>query len=87
MEGELMRRWVLLSYMSLTLACTAGCHLCHKKKPLVGECCAPYTSCGCEGPIPAPIEPIPAPAGVVISGPAKILPGPPPAGIPGPPGR
>jgi hypothetical protein len=84
-----MRRLVLLSYMGLSLACLAGCHLLHHKKPVAADCCAPVTSCGCEGPIAGPIEPIPGlpPAGVVIPGPPKIIPGPPPLGIPGPPGH
>ena len=88
-----MRRRVLLIYIGLTLASLAGCHHCHKKN-LAAASYTGCASCGCDGPIAAPIDAIHGPTGVVIAGPpAGIpgppvgIPGPPVGGIPGPPGR
>jgi hypothetical protein len=81
-----MRRFVLLTYMGLTLCCLAGCHLCHKKRfaPVYYSECQP---CGCGSSIAAPPYSIPQPASVVIPLTPGGIPGPPGVGIPGPPAR
>jgi len=81
-----MRRFVLLTYIGLTLAGFAGCHHCQKRR-LAQACYAGCDPCGCAGSIAGPLATVPGPTSVVIPAPPDGIPGPPGGSIPGPPGR
>jgi hypothetical protein len=74
-----MRRFALLTYIGLALACFAGCHKCHHKHFLraCSSCCEP---CGGGEVISGVVEGAPVPSSVILpASPAKgipIIPGP-----------
>jgi hypothetical protein len=79
-----MRRIALLTYMSVALACFAGCH---KKCGHLRHACYDCAPCGCDGAGPPGEGIMVAPTASIIDAPGKVIPGPPGASIPGPPAR
>jgi len=79
-----MRRFVLLTYIGVGLACFTGCHHWHRKH-LASACYS--EQCGCGDASYGSFDGMPVPTSQIIQGaPSKVIPLSPAGGIPGPPG-
>jgi hypothetical protein len=81
-----MRRFVLLTYIGVALACFTGCHHWHRKH-LYRACYTACDPCGCVDAGYGAYDGVAVPTSQIIpAAPGKLIPLSPASGIPGPPG-